>query len=166
VSVENQATADERIPRLLAIPAALRFLSIEPLLGPVNLRLAMPCDKICNEYGNAECPGTDGPCVMQRLVDWVIVGGESGPNARPCNVAWVRSIVQQCQKADVPIFVKQLGAVPYVCLGSHDAPAAAGWRVDCRGEAGFGCRKFSLHDPKGGDPAEWPEDLRVREFPN
>jgi protein gp37 len=68
-------------------------------------------------------------------VGWVIVGGESGQNARACEVAWVRSIRDQCRAAGVPVFVKQLGTSPYF-LDSH-----------------------------GGDPEEWEEDLRVREFP-
>jgi hypothetical protein len=76
-------------------------------------------------------------------VDWVIVGGESGPRARPCDMAWIASIVEQCRAAAVPCFVKQLGAS----------------RVDMPGCLPI-CR-----DPKGGDPNEWPEGLRVRDLP-
>jgi len=79
----------------------------------------------------------------------VIVGGESGPGARPLDVAWARSIVQQCRATGVPVFVKQ--------LGSNPAPL--------RVEAGSVLERLWLRDRKGGDPAEWPEDLRVREFP-
>lgn len=114
-SVEDQAAADERIPHLLATPAAVRFLSCEPLLGPVDLDMVV----------------TEGT----GCLDWVIVGGESGRKARPCDVSWVRSLVGQCRAADVPVFVKQLGAA------------------------------HRLYDAKGGDPAEWPEDLRVRQWP-
>jgi protein gp37 len=142
VSVEDQRMADHRIPLLLKSPARVRFLSVEPLLEPVDLKLAAACDRRCSEYTYAECPGTNGPCIVQRLVDWVIVGGESGPNARPCDLAWVRSIVQQCRAAGVPVFVKQLGSRPV--------------------EDG---RSVPLTSLKGGKLPEWPEDLRIREFP-
>lgn len=120
VSVENQRFADERIPVLLQTHAAVRFISAEPLLGPIKIERFM----------------LDGP-----FLNWVIVGGESGPGSRPFDLAWARSIVQQCQTAGVPCFVKQLGAFP---------------------RAG---RMLFLRDKKGGDPDEWPADLRVREFP-
>lgn len=165
VSVENQPFADERIPLLLQTPAAVRFISAEPLLGPVDLGQFIGApdeDGHCVRCGCAfeegcthdECPAGFGP----RL-DWVIVGGESGPEARPFDLAWPRSIVQQCKAAGVPVFVKQLGAVPVSEHGSTDIPQrAACSRID-RPMIGFRNRK-------GGDPAEWPEDLRVREFPN
>lgn len=106
-SASTQADLERGLPHLLDCPAALRFLSLEPLLGPIDLRLATRCDRNCSEYQNAECPGTSGPCIMQRLVDWVIVGGESGHNARPCDLAWVRSIRDQSKAAGVPFFYKQ-----------------------------------------------------------
>lgn len=127
VSVEDQPRADERIPALLKIPAKVRFLSVEPLLGPVDL-----------------APWLD------RL-DWVIVGGESGPKARPCNLAWIRSVVDQCKAAGVPCFVKQLGRRLMI-------DSTGGSRFDDH-------TYFKVADPKGGDPSEWPEDLRVRQFP-
>lgn len=122
VSVENQQTADERIPLLLQTPAAVRWVSVEPLLGPVDLRAV--------RWGHAS-----SLCGL----DWVVVGGESGPGARPCHVDWIRSIKEQCLAAGVLVFVKQLGAQP------------------------VGIAR--LRDRKGGDMAEWPEDLRVREWP-
>lgn len=141
-SVENQAAADERIPHLLKCPAAVRFLSCEPLLGPLDLSafcggpyVGLPGDRVHDHYNFG--------------IDWAIAGGESGAHARPCDVAWLRSIVRKCRLARVPVFVKQLGARP-VFTESVD-----GWRV------GDG----KLADRKGGDPAEWPEDLRVREWP-
>ncbi len=94
VSVEDQKRADERIPHLLATPAAVRFLSCEPLLGSISLSF---------EPGtHAHLPG----CLLDGI-GWVIVGGESGPGARPCDVGWIRSIVEQCKAAGVPLFVKQ-----------------------------------------------------------
>ena len=101
VSVENQRAADERIPLLLQTPAAVRFLSCEPLLGPVMLTgLGKRC------YGCAA--GVPHRC-RNVLVDWVIVGGESGPGARPMHPDWVRSIRDQCKAAEVPFFFKQWG---------------------------------------------------------
>lgn len=98
VSVEDQAAADERIPHLLTTPAALRFLSCEPLLGPVNLRQSLfPTPGPCWEGG--EIPG----------IDWVICGGESGPKARPMHPDWARGLRDQCAAAGVPFFFKQWG---------------------------------------------------------
>lgn len=101
VSVENQRAADERIPLLLQTPAAVRFLSCEPLLGPV---LLTGVGKKC--YGCVA--GVPHRC-RNILVDWVIVGGESGPGARPMHPDWVRSIRDQCVAAEVPFFFKQWG---------------------------------------------------------
>lgn len=110
----NQAEAYRDIPKLLAVPAHVRFLSMEPLLGPVSLNLAWPCDRNCSEYQNAECPGSRGLCAMQNSIDWVVVGGESGTNARPMHPDWVRSIRHQCAAADVPFMFKQWGEwAPY-----------------------------------------------------
>lgn len=107
-TAENQEQADKRIPILLDTPAAKRFVSVEPMLGPVDLKLATTCDRNCGEYQDAECPGTSGPCVMQRTLDWVICGGESGPGARPMHPDWARSLRDQCVAAGVALFVKQL----------------------------------------------------------
>ena len=82
-------------------------------------------------------------------IAWVIVGGESGHGARPCDLAWIRSVVAQCRAAGVPAFVKQLGARPVV---RH--PMEPGALVDAR-----------CADRKGGDWNEWPDDVRVREWP-
>lgn len=100
VSVENQKAADERIPLLLDTPAAVRFLSCEPLLGPVDLERPVP--------GSRPVNGVYPPWMI-HLLDWVIVGGESGPGARPMHPDWVRSLRDQCQQAGVPFFFKQWG---------------------------------------------------------
>lgn len=133
-SVEDQKTADQRIPILLETPAALRFLSCEPLLGPIEFSDVIRRSDCVAQLGKKALDG----------ISWVIVGGESGPRARPCDVAWIRSIVRQCREAGVPAFVKQIGARP------------VGWGDYL---------PVILRDRKGGTPAEWPEDLRVREFP-
>lgn len=93
-TVEDQARADERIPHLLRIPARVRFLSCEPLLGPVDFSRIPP--------------------VMEETIPgigWVICGGESGPKARPIDLAWARSLKDQCEASGVPFFMKQLGGV-------------------------------------------------------
>lgn len=108
-TIVNQAEADRDIPKLLAVPAAKRFLSMEPLLGPVDLHLKreQPCT-MCVSW-NCELHGRpdDAPCL--RRPDWVIVGGESGPGARPMHPDWARSLRDQCEAAGVPFMFKQWG---------------------------------------------------------
>ena len=111
VSVENQDTAHARIPWLLKTPAAVRFLSCEPLLGPIQLRVIRvthtreTSQTIDALYGHGHWyTGELGFC--PRL-DWVIVGGESGPSHRPMDLAWLTDIVDQSRAAGVPVFVKQ-----------------------------------------------------------
>jgi protein gp37 len=137
-SVENQRFANERIPLLLKVPAAVRFLSCEPLLGPVDLRLT----------GTAPSLLRDGEFITwHRKIAWVICGGESGPKARETDLRWMSSIVEQCRDAEVAPFVKQLGTA---------------WAKDIF----VGGRSlYAAGDRKGGDPQFWPADLRVREFP-
>ena len=112
VSAENQQWADIRIPALLDTPAAVRFLSCEPLLGPINLRLL--------DYTDEHTCGFDQPgwphephCGMEPGthfgISWVIVGGESGPGARPMHPDWARGLRDQCTAAGVPFFFKQWG---------------------------------------------------------
>jgi protein gp37 len=150
VSVEDQRRADERIPLLLATPAAMRLVSAEPLLGPVTLWKYL-ADCACGHgHGFTACPNTGGaartchvqdcPCPgLRPRLSWVIVGGESGKDARPMRLEWARALIRQCREARVPVFVKQVGRVAARGLGSRD--------------------------PKGGRVEDWPEDLRVREFP-
>ena len=103
VSVENQAAADERIPLLLRTPAAVRFISAEPLLGPVTL-------PGCNGRADCKLSGVDGHSDKPLGgIDWVICGGESGPGARPMHPDWARSLRDQCIAAGVPFFFKQWG---------------------------------------------------------
>jgi protein gp37 len=108
VSVENQRVADERIPLLLQTPAAVRFLSMEPLLGPVDLSAFKPFDGECYCSDYRCCPRMAKDC-PETAIDWVIVGGESGPNARPMHPDWVRSLRDQCKEVGVPFFLKQMG---------------------------------------------------------
>jgi len=128
VSAEDQKYADERIPTLLQIPAATRFVSVEPMLGPVDLFEYL----YCPACGHANRPGRF-PCLCGNLLEWVIIGCESGPGRRPMRLEWAIDLVRQCKDflTEVPVFVKQIEVNGRV---SHD-------------------------------PAEWPEELRVREFP-
>jgi len=127
-SVENQQAADERIPHLLKIPATVRFLSMEPLLGPVDLQgvsivEGMEIDSLRGRYG---LPGRiQADCAH---IDWVIVGGESGPNARPMHPEWVRSIRDQCQTAGIPFHFKQWGE--WLCSAHIKTGMIQGDRLD------------------------------------
>lgn len=165
VSLSDQGTADYAVPLVLRIPAAVRFVSAEPLIEAVNLRelnavaTAVRDGKplVVRDQVDALGGVGGGPLAMllgygekRAALDWIIVGGESGPSARPCDVAWIRSIAQQCKAAGVPVFVKQLGANPHEQFGG----------------AGALRPMLKRGNRKGGDPAEWPEDLRVREWPN
>ena len=144
VSVEDQKAADLRIPALLETPAAVQWISAEPLLGPVDLRRWTAMDLVCG-CGQAPdgAPGAFGcsaECMQpeRSALSWVVVGGESGHGARPMDERWARDLVAQCQAAGTPAFVKQMGSV---------------WAK------GHGLRG------KGGDPETWAEDLRVRQMP-
>lgn len=175
-SVADQETADELVPNLLSAQGfRYRFVSAEPLVGPVELDLPR-----CESHDRAhvgdghpdlgeyctECAadGWSGELSYGHWLDpfpdqginWVIVGGESGPRARPFDVAWARSIVAQCQEAGVACFVKQLGAFPVsertlrsTRTGNTTQPTP-----------------LDLNDPKGGDTSEWPEGLAVRQWPD
>lgn len=138
VSVENR-DALFRVEILRQLPAAVRFLSVEPLL---------------EDIGEVDLTG----------ISQVIVGGESGHSARPFNVNWARSIREQCRAAGVAFFLKQLGAHPFVPASEdiHDWPMGVQWVDDP--ELGDPCEILLTHR-KGGDPDEWPEDLRMREWP-
>ena len=108
VSCEDQKTADERIPLLLQTPAAVRFVSLEPLLGAISLRWMSAWPG--SPHGAALKPtGDTNHLDGLRLLDWVIAGGESGPGARPMHPDWVRGIRDQCVAAKVPFFFKQWG---------------------------------------------------------
>lgn len=167
---ENQEMAEKRVPELLRIPAAVRFLSIEPMIGRVSLDLAR-CEIHNRDYVTAsggeavcgECASNgysgqlDNGCWLdacasaaQPGINWVIVGGESGPaTARPMAREWVRAVVLDCEDAGVPVFVKQFGRNPVLDLTGD-------------GDLGFDVR---IKDPKGAVMEEWPEDLRVRQVP-
>ncbi len=134
VSVENQEAADERIPELLETPAAVRFLSCEPLLGPVDLTLRGSRIKEWDEDWKYDTlngcewasPHSEVENGSSAGLDWIISGCESGPGARPCDVSWLRSLRDQCAAAGVAYFLKQaqdVGDEGITCgFGSHRKP--------------------------------------------
>jgi protein gp37 len=158
ITAVTQQQLEERAALLGKIPAKLRFLSLEPLIQDVDVSRAI------KQYG----------------IGWVIVGGESGPHARPFNTEWARSIVRQCRAAGVPCFVKQLGANchtrnddNFTCEDEPDFPAwphhlTAEDRIDDVNAAnryqGAPVR-IRFRERAGADPAEWRTDLTVRERP-
>jgi protein gp37 len=169
---------------LLNTPAKLRWVSAEPLLEPINLlsifepndadwedvnaiteangegepqEFVEECEAECDwvNYGSRLVTNPEHrdwarwrdwrarTFAMRRSgLKWIVVGGESGPEARPCQLDWIRSILNQCDAAEVPVFVKQLGSA---ALGAGEL--------------------VKLETRKGGNPDEWPEDLRVRQYP-
>ncbi len=153
VSVENQYWADRRIPLLLQAPAAVRGVSYEPALKKVDFSDWLP--KWCRCYkwhptARDKVMALEGfhvRCAMcskrydenHSGLNHIIVGGESGPRARPIDIDWVRSTIEQCKAAGVAVFIKQMGSVWAKEHGSNS---------------------------KGGDMEAWPEDLRLREYPN
>lgn len=145
-SIVNQDEADRDIPKLLAVPARIHWLSMEPLLGPVELPYY---DQYCDVEGFAN----NGP--MYRTlgvsgepddrIDWVIVGGESGPNARPMHPDWARSLRDQCAAAGVPFLFKQWGEwAPGDEIEAHGM-AKYGWWEDDKADGGVPRHEFNDH---------------------
>jgi len=161
VSIEDEPNAD-RMSVLMRIPAAVRFVSYEPALGEVNWKRWLG-------YGYKTPTGE-----WKRYIDWVIVGGESGPGARPFNIEWARQTIEQCKAARVACFMKQFGARPYElkpygidCIGEPDNWPGVTKFVDTSVIYAHSRVKVypRLKDRKGGSPEEWPEWARVRESP-
>lgn len=162
-SIENQTYADKRVPALLQCDAALRFLSIEPLLGAIRLDPSwllgkfLQCPAETNDPetdGCRGCPGHEKPgygeCHAERgpRLGWVIVGGESGGKARSMQLDWATALQKQCAETYTPFFFKQAGRRPTVTSAD-----------------GHQLVQLKLKSPKGGDLDELPCELRVREFP-
>jgi protein gp37 len=148
-SIGTQAAAAKRVAYLLEVPALVRFLSIEPLTGHIDLTHIDADGAGHPNYCQINCLNgrqTDmaRPCRDVPKIDWVIVGAESGNDNgqyryRECKIEWIESIVDHCKSAGIPVFVKH--------LGTHLS------------------KKLGLKDRHGGDMEEWPEHLRIREFP-
>jgi protein gp37 len=146
VTVENQKAADDRIPLLAKAPAALRFLSCEPLLEEIKISHHLKTD----------------------LINWVIVGGESGNGARKCRIEWLDSIRQQIQEHNkfteypVKLFVKQLGS--QATTADHDRPEIVSVG-NCAATTGYPHSKPYPCTGKGAIVSEWPDCLQIQEFP-
>lgn len=122
VSAEDQKTYDERVPILLQLKTPVRFVSLEPLLGPIDMWL----------MGTApDAWGYQGYTNMYNLLHWVIVGGESGPNARPMHAHWAKSIQMQCKDVDIPFFFKQWGNWLHSSQVANNNVWMSVHRVDC-----------------------------------
>ncbi len=180
VSVEDQATADQRVPLLLETPAAVRWVSYEPALGPVDFEPYLHCPRCGYTNDDAAlhldhnlCDGKPNPPVL----DWVVVGGESGPGAREFNVRWAVDTVKACKAAGVPVFVKQIGSLPiYWCAGRladpdpdvpYDDDFCDGYEASEHGHCSmhFTQRCAWIGDRSGRNMNEWPPAIRVREYP-
>lgn len=173
-SVEDQKTANDRIPSLLQTPAAVRFVSYEPALGPVDFtrisrsNVGRNALRVEPRLWNGLTPRPE------QYLDWIIVGGEAGPGARPFDLAWARSTVKQCREAGARAFVKQLGAnVRDVNDGRfsgdedepHAWPGNTSFEHDPRDGYQGAPVRVRLRHRKGADMEEWPRDVRVREWP-
>jgi protein gp37 len=181
VTAEDQQRANERIPLLLATPAAVRWVSVEPQIKHVCLSTWIAPVSVCGSC-HAEhegqvpdpCPSCGGSLItvwgdgqLQRWRDgeradhlpeddgpplhWVVQGGESGLDARPFDLAWMRDLRDQCARAGVAYFSKQLGARPYESVSAATV-----------GMGGIG---LELNDKAGADPTEWPSEYVVQQFP-
>ncbi len=166
VSVHDQASADLRVPILLTLPAAVRFVSYEPAIEGVdfnNIAGTSALRRVCCRTSPPPAAGCDGPGCNGTRLDLIIVGGESGPGARPFDLQWARDTVTACKAAGVACFTKQLGANPVEHVdttGNFRTNAETGAR-----EYERIVQRVKLIDRAGADPSEWPADLRVREFP-
>ena len=144
-SIVNQEEAARDIPKLLGVPAVKRFISYEPALGPLSF------EGCWVEYADPRIHEN----WLERL-DWVIVGGESaqgGHDARPFVIGWARDVMLECQAVGTAFFMKQMGS--NVVVEDATCPLERAIR-----EGGY-----RLKHRAGADPSEWPEDLRVQEFP-
>jgi protein gp37 len=156
-TVESQRWANHRIPILLRTPAHLRFLSLEPLLERVDLTAVRWMDEDVEIRANvltgeAWVENSDSASCYTNEADgntkigWAIIGGESGPKARPFHLGWARDLLRQCQEANTAAFVKQVGDLP--CDDGLSGKVMLG-----------------IHTRAGANILEWPPEIRVREFP-
>lgn len=165
VSVEDQQRADERIPLLLQCLAAVRWVSAEPLLAPVDFSRWLNASK--RFRGVPQVAGQTVRCKRQYglenrtapTLDWLVCGGESGPRARAYDLAWACSLIEQCKNAGTPVFHKQLGT------GRRHGPTGSKMREQPWDEAPATPGAWVYKHPKGADISEWPPELQVREFP-
>lgn len=153
VSVEDQKTADERIPLLLQCPAAVRWVSYEPAIEGVDFA----------KYIHGICHTHAGLVFGRIKLDWIVVGGESGSRRkrmRQFDPSWAFDVIKQTRKTSCKVFVKQLGSLPFGPWGSWKKSGKKKFR-----ELVWNNNTYRVFDHKGGNPLEWPSRLRVREAP-
>ena len=140
-TVVNQEEADRDIPKMFEIPAQLYWLSIEPQLGPINL---------LNAQSGYDDTGYRRPLLTNARIGWAVYGGESGSldKVRPLQIEWIRDGIRQCRDAKVACFVKQMGARTFM-EPQDGAPLLR-----------------TFNHVEAADPVNWPEDIRIREFPD
>lgn len=155
ISAEDQRTLAKRLPHLLATPAVCRWVSLEPLLGPVQLDhvdtefYARVDDYYVVDALTGRNRDMGRPCADVPHLDWVVAGGESGQRARGANVEWFRTLRQACSLHGIPFHLKQLGAKPFTQPNGRDLHQ----------------RPYPVSDSHGGVMDDWPPDLRVQEWP-
>jgi len=153
-SVGSQSSCDLRMPLLLMVKSKIKFLSIEPLWGKIKFtsRCCLGCGRDIYK-SNCDCPAGTGIYFIYDVpkksrthwgLDWIIIGGESGNEIgkyryRPCKLEWIEDIVSDCQEAEIPVFIKQLGT--------------------------YLSKELKMSDRHGGNIDEFPEHLQIREFP-
>lgn len=168
ISAEDQPRLVERWPFLRDTPAAIRFISYEPALGPLDMVTPGVVGLVHHHPDNRVATGSpENRAAMAQLIrsarrkmgdatiyaDWVIVGGESGNRARPFDLSWARSVVSQCLNSGTAVFVKQMGSQPVTKLPA--GPVS----IEALGELA------RITDRKGENIDEWPDDLKVRDWP-
>lgn len=162
IHVRDQAEADALIPLLLETPATRRAVELT-LRGPVRIEFRgdhdMKHDGSCEDWCRVCSSRRAKSLPMDTGLNLVTVGGETGPNAAPCDVAWIRSIVSQCESAGVPVLVRNIGSRP-ITDGTHGDEADHYLLAGTRGWHSGTHKYLVLHDPNGADPSEWPEDLK------
>lgn len=163
VSVSDQPTADDAIPKHLRSPAALHWVSYEPALGSLSLARWMSQTSSCCDasmQGGNWCCACDRYATPRPRIGWVVAGGESGPRARDYDVKWGIDVADECRASGVPFFFKQLGSRP---AGDGGGGAIThgdrGRWFEHRG------RTYEFSSRNGDVPAEWPVQLRVQQFP-
>jgi protein gp37 len=175
VTAENQQRADERIPILLQIPAAVRFVSVEPMLGPVDLTQIDIGGNVWINSLTGDCKSYHPYGGMWKInesknkLDWVICGGETGPGARPMHPEWARSLRDQCQAAGTPFFFKQWGK--YISISQMPEDTYRAWDIHHGTEVGWEHdkpvwkvgKKFAGRLLDGREHNEYPEVTHERE---
>lgn len=158
---ENQEWTNNRLRHLLAVAAVIHFVSFEPLLGPIDL-------------AETDLSGVPLGNHREHMLNWAIIGGESGNGARPFHISWAKSLIEQCERYLITPFVKQMGAVPVMderawrhqLAEARELGTAPLLSATNKDRAPDGTVPLKFEHKKGGDIGEWPTDLRVREFPS